>query len=133
MVIINSIVNTGFEAIGFKSYQDYLNSYMWKDKRDLILSFATHCEECGVYWREEIKTGIMVQRYIQILEEYEPNRFRFRRKRIMVPERKWVINKFQVHHLRYDNVGNEPRNDLRVVCMSCHEKLTKEMKSCGNV
>ena len=30
---------------------------------------------------------------------------------------------FQVHHLSYANVGNEPLEDLQAVCRGCHEAL----------
>ena len=28
----------------------------------------------------------------------------------------------QVHHLRYDNIFNEPLEDLQILCSRCHEK-----------
>ena len=36
------------KAYGDMSYQDYINSWMWKDKRDLVLRLRGYeCERCG--------------------------------------------------------------------------------------
>lgn len=38
----------GWESLGFKSYQNYLDSDMWKDKKDMIfLVKGKRCENCG--------------------------------------------------------------------------------------
>lgn len=34
----------------------------------------------------------------------------------------------EVHHLTYDNVGNEPLEDLTSVCHNCHEQITDESR-----
>lgn len=34
----------------------------------------------------------------------------------------------QVHHLTYENVGNEPLEDLISVCIHCHEIVTAESR-----
>ncbi len=34
----------------------------------------------------------------------------------------------QSHHRTYDNLGNEPPEDLTVLCCDCHEKLRKEAR-----
>ena len=35
--------------------------------------------------------------------------------------------KLVVHHLRYDNLGDEPLEDLILLCSSCHEKLHQKL------
>ncbi len=37
----------GWQALGFKSYQEYLESDFWKQKRDDILSQVKFCQKCG--------------------------------------------------------------------------------------
>lgn len=38
----------GWSALGFESYQDYLESYLWKNKRDWIIQLANFkCQNCG--------------------------------------------------------------------------------------
>lgn len=70
----------GWEALGFKTYSDYLNSTFWKEKRELILKEkGRKCEKCG-----EIKF-------------------------------------LCVHHTNYINLGNESKDDLKVLCRRCHE------------
>jgi 5-methylcytosine-specific restriction endonuclease McrA len=32
-------------------------------------------------------------------------------------------DRIQVHHLNYDNLGNEKPEDLLVVCRQCHRKV----------
>ena len=34
------------KALGFNSYKEYLNSYLWKDKRNFIISLKPFCEKC---------------------------------------------------------------------------------------
>ena len=43
------ICRTGWEALGFGSYQDYLDSDMWKDKKRIFLSNVGRkcCHKCG--------------------------------------------------------------------------------------
>jgi len=38
---------TGWAAIGFKSYQDYLYSDMWQEKQKIFLSKYPFCKDCG--------------------------------------------------------------------------------------
>ena len=33
--------------IGFETYQDYLNHWMWQKKQDFVLDEITTCEICG--------------------------------------------------------------------------------------
>ena len=72
---------SGWKALGFSSYEDYIKSEMWIEKRKIILEErGTKCEKCGSTY---------------------------------------CIN---VHHLNYLNVGNESKEDVIVLCKSCHEK-----------
>jgi hypothetical protein len=69
----------GWKALGFETYQDYLNSEFWKNKRDWIIQTrGAQCEKCGGTF------GL------------------------------------QVHHLSYENVGNEGKDDVIVLCSYCH-------------
>jgi 5-methylcytosine-specific restriction endonuclease McrA len=37
-----------WKALGFKTYQEYLQSEMWQDKKNLILEIAEYkCQKCG--------------------------------------------------------------------------------------
>ena len=36
----------GWKALGFDSYEEYLESDMWRSKRELILSLRPICEVC---------------------------------------------------------------------------------------
>lgn len=36
----------GWQALGFKTYQDYLDSDLWRDKRSFILKLRPICELC---------------------------------------------------------------------------------------
>lgn len=35
----------------------------------------------------------------------------------------------QVHHIRYDNLGHEPLNDLTTLCAECHKAVHKVIAS----
>jgi hypothetical protein len=42
--------NTGWAAMGFKSYQEYLDSWLWKDRKEAFLLMKKdnlYCEMCG--------------------------------------------------------------------------------------
>lgn len=46
-MVESKIFKTGWEALGFKSYMDYLNSYLWKNKRDFVINLrGNKCEKC---------------------------------------------------------------------------------------
>ena len=34
--------------------------------------------------------------------------------------------RLEVHHLSYDNLGNERKEDLRVLCEKCHKELYRK-------
>lgn len=38
---------TGWESLGFKSYEEYLESDMWRDTRRLIIAHYKKCQKCG--------------------------------------------------------------------------------------
>jgi len=40
-----------WRGMGFKSYQEYLQSYLWKNKRDWIIKTmgSGGCQKCGTY------------------------------------------------------------------------------------
>jgi len=37
----------GWKALGFKSYEEYVNSWLWKDKNDFLIELKEKCEKCG--------------------------------------------------------------------------------------
>jgi len=76
----------GWKALGFNTYQDYLYSDIWIERRELMIKMVGKCELCG------------------------------------------AINRLQVHHITYLNVGNEKKEDLMVVCKTCHTRIHKEKK-----
>lgn len=42
------IYNHGWEALGFDSYSDFLNSIFWKEKREWIIKCkGSKCERCN--------------------------------------------------------------------------------------
>lgn len=51
----------------------------------------------------------------------------------MIVEASWTCQKcgatntaLEVHHLTYDNLGNEEPEDLMVLCKKCHAELTEK-------
>lgn len=38
-----------------------------------------------------------------------------------------IKHSLEVHHVRYDNLGNEPIRDLVVLCSSCHNRLHEKL------
>lgn len=78
---------------GAKSYQDYLNSYVWKD----------------------------LTAYIKYLEEHKDENNK--RLGTWTCEKCKKIIKFpQFHHLSYSCLGSERREDLLLLCKECHMK-----------
>jgi 5-methylcytosine-specific restriction protein A len=69
------------QALGFKSYSEYLNNPIWKSKRDFYIKRHPFCEKCK------------------------------------------KVNSVLVHHLHYNNVGNESGRDLMALCKKCHNKI----------
>lgn len=64
----------GWMALGFKSYQDYLQSDYWKKKRDWILEAKGNCcEVCGshnnleVHHKDYSSVGNENQHDVQVL------------------------------------------------------------------
>ena len=72
---------SGWKELGFETYQEFLQSYIWEEKRKvIIMRRGNFCEKCNS--KESL----------------------------------------QVHHLNYNNVGNESKNDVIVLCKKCHEE-----------
>lgn len=38
---------TGWGALGFKSYQEYLSSDLWIEKKNHLIKKRKYCEKCG--------------------------------------------------------------------------------------
>ena len=39
---------TGWKALGFETYLDFLSSDIWKDKRNYVLKLRPICEKCRI-------------------------------------------------------------------------------------
>lgn len=77
----NKFSFNGWEALGFETYQEYLLSEFWEQKRKWILEcFENKCSKCS------------------------------------------STKNLQVHHLNYNNIGNEGGNDVIILCRKCHKK-----------
>ena len=73
-----------WKSFGYKSYQEYLESDLWKEKKEHIMKvFKRRCYVCHSY-------SFLV-----------------------------------VHHKTYESVCNEGKEDVVVLCRSCHEKIHK--------
>jgi hypothetical protein len=44
----------GWQSLGFKSYHEFLQSDLWKEKRKYILSLRPICENCRVNKSTEV-------------------------------------------------------------------------------
>lgn len=85
----------GWQSLGFKNYQEYLNSNLWMEKAHYLKEQCNfRCQKCG-------------KRQGQWIEEEG--------------EKPYFV-KIIVHHLNYNNVGNEEADDLIVLCSKCHEE-----------
>ena len=90
-----------------KDVKEYEKSPWWtKKSRELLDNKDTACEICG-------------------------------RKRWswMPRKKKWKRLRFCTHHIRYANCPNEQREDLMVICWSCHDlfHLLLRLESWGGV
>jgi hypothetical protein len=90
----------------FDTYQDYLNSQMWKDKKESAIK--DHCEICGLPRRETI---------IHIIRKQSHGHIYY----ILKGEIR--THPLTVHHITYEHVCNEPIKDLQTVCFDCHKKI----------
>jgi 5-methylcytosine-specific restriction endonuclease McrA len=63
----------GWKALGFESYQDYLNSYLWQEKKNYLIEKKCACEICGsknsllVHHKSYFNVGNEDSRDIQVL------------------------------------------------------------------
>ena len=94
----------GFWELGFKNYQEYLNSYLWKNKSDFLIANTIKCNICKC-------RVIKGKKYI---EDSHGN------------ITKTIKSYLQVHHLNYDNIPQEKSEDLIVICKQCHEYIHKK-------
>lgn len=84
------------KAYGDMDYNEYINSWLWRDKREWILE---------------------LQRYHNRINNGKNSNF--------CEECKGESKPFQVHHITYDSIGNEGLNDVIILCKACHEKKHK--------
>lgn len=86
---------------GYKNYKEYLNSYLWIDKKEWIF----HLEEIKDAYGK--RTGLF---NCEICKRNLP-------KKMMT-----------LHHLNYNCIGSERREDLLVICNNCHKKIHKKQQ-----
>jgi 5-methylcytosine-specific restriction endonuclease McrA len=98
----------------WKTYEEYLSSKEWKDKREwIILNHKNRCDECrmklGKIWCWKCEDFFTVK------------------------------GSLQVHHISYEHVGNESAEDVAVLCFVCHKRkhnksilFTEKFCRCGN-
>jgi len=54
----------GWQSLGFSTYKEYLRSFLWKDKKEYIISLCPFCQRCGVeekHWEEKGEVGKPLQ------------------------------------------------------------------------
>lgn len=75
----------------WNTYEEYLASREWREKRTWILECAGHvCSVCGTRLSVCLKCEFVHQPQLE------------------------------VHHVSYERVGNEDANDVEVLCYVCH-------------
>jgi len=92
----------GFKALGYDTYQEYLNSPEWNSKKEIILDKQERYKK-GVYddnWR--------LVRYIRYFECEICGK---------------IVTDLNLHHKNYDNVGHEDCRDIIGVCRDCHYNI----------
>lgn len=103
------IFKTGWKALGFKSYNDYLLSDVWRERAKIKLEQHPYCQVCDApkkyravvdYKRITLKNG-----ETKLIEVWG-----------------YIGKDLQVHHKTYRTVGNEDQDDLIVLCKDCHIK-----------
>lgn len=103
-----------------QTYQDYLESDWWIEKRDYLINIVGECEICKKKLYNEIF----------ICPKFCPIRCvcNYPKEKCDCTSKFLMKNKLEVHHKTYDHIENEPRKDLIVVCKKCHKKLHKKKK-----
>ena len=96
--------------MGFKSYKDCLNSEFWQDKKRMI--FLNGKDELQIIIDKEKNTIKTIKKNInENLVQCEKCKNRY------------PIKIMTLHHLNYNCIGSERREDLLVVCNYCHTKI----------
>ena len=86
--------------MGFATYKDYLKSRFWKDKKE------------WVFYQDEIRNGDVRTGTIECEKCKKIKPFR----------------QMTLHHLNYNCVGSERKEDLMIVCNNCHREIHEEEK-----
>lgn len=90
----------------YNSYEEYIHSDIWRTKVNELIKLVRHCQVCGrsKYIYSEDNENLKNGKPKQIFKDLP----------------------LTVHHKTYENVGNEPKRDLLVVCHNCHNKIHKK-------
>lgn len=103
------IYKYGWQAIGYRSYFEYIRSDTFKEKKEILFNHRGKiCEKCGC--------GEYEERDVEVLK--------WGKYRTVTKICKTVFN---VHHLNYYNVCNEGFDDLQILCADCHEEISKQV------
>ena len=93
---------------GYSTYDEYINSPEWKEKSTYIRGCKEwKCDKCGLQKRKK-----------WIWKEVRP----YFAEQVLVWDLK-SLPIIQVHHLTYENVGNEHGRDVQVLCLKCHKEI----------
>lgn len=69
-------------------------------------------------------------------KEWKTKREKIAQERNYICEKckKQIIKGYHIHHINYDNFGNEKESDLMFLCKKCHEKIHhRENKAIKNI
>ena len=99
----------------FPTYQAYIDSELWWDKRDVFLSNHKCCEICGTEKK-------------RFEWHYKRVKLKNSRKKVWCTVKVWFGKHLYAHHKTYENVCNERTKDLMAVCLDCHKKIHKKWK-----
>lgn len=106
-------------------YRKYLSSKHWKETRKRALESAGHrCENCGIRGHRKSKYSEAYEQYCAPCDNWSlywnlsPD-LKCPYCGISLP----TIVSLHVHHLTYENLGNEADEDLLVLCKDCHREI----------
>jgi len=104
----------------FKTYKDYMDSDIWKEKCDYIKKMrGNYCELCGVSGKE------IIYKILCFKEEINNEKcLKFQLEKKCDHTYKdiyWVGRTIITHHLNYKRVCNERSKDLILLCIPCHK------------
>ena len=93
--------------------------------------FESSCTECGKEFKPIVDEDYKVFGLFKTYKKYIISEIWKQRRDIEIKDKKkcelcGATSMLQVHHLTYDNLGNEKSKDLQVLCPPCHRKKHKK-------